>query len=56
MVGNSGLDEVLETLGLGEISSLLKIGIEGDELQVEFGVWSSVAHGSSYLTLVHGTR
>jgi hypothetical protein len=52
LVNDSTLDEVLETLGLGVISSLMTIEIEDCELQTEFDGWSPVADGSSYTTLV----
>jgi hypothetical protein len=55
-VGDFTLDEALEMLGLGEISSLMRIEIEDREQRVEFDGWSSVADGSLYLTLVQDAR
>jgi hypothetical protein len=55
-VGDFTLDEALDGLGLGEISSLMRIEIEVGEMPVEFSGWSSVADGSLYLTLVQDTR
>jgi hypothetical protein len=52
LVGNCKLDEVLETVGLGETLSLLIIEIGDHEMQVEFLGWSSVRDDNSYLILV----
>jgi hypothetical protein len=56
LVGDSRLDEVLETLGLSEITSLLKIELEESETQIGFTGWSSTGDGSSFLTLVQDTE
>jgi hypothetical protein len=51
-VGNSALTDVLETVGLGEVSSLLIIELEHGGMPFEFCGWSSVFDSSSHLTLV----
>jgi hypothetical protein len=52
LMRDSTLDDLLETVGLGEISILMKIEMEDDEIPVDIGGWSSVRDPSSYLTLV----
>jgi hypothetical protein len=51
-VGSSTLAEVLETIGLGEVSSLLIIELEHGGMAFEFVGWSSVVDSSSHLTLI----
>jgi hypothetical protein len=51
-VGNSALNEVLETFGLGDLSSLLIIELEDGGIPSEFVGWSSLIDSSSHLTLV----
>jgi hypothetical protein len=51
-VGSSTLTDVLETIGLGDLSSLLIIELEDERMPFEFCGWSSVFDSSSRLTLV----
>jgi hypothetical protein len=51
-VGDSTLTEVLETFGLGEMSSLLIIELEHGGMPFGFYDWSSVVDSSSHLSLV----
>jgi hypothetical protein len=51
-VGASTLTEVLETIGLGELSGLLIIELENGEMPFEFAGWSSFVDSNSHLTLV----
>jgi hypothetical protein len=37
LIGDSTLDEVLETVGLGEITSLMRIEMEDDDIPVDIG-------------------
>jgi hypothetical protein len=52
LMGDSTIDDVLETVGLGEISILMKVEIKDDEMTVDDGGGSSVRDPSSHLTLV----
>jgi hypothetical protein len=52
LIGNSTLDDGLETFGLGEITILMRIEIEDGEMPDDIGSWSSVPDSRSHLTLV----
>jgi hypothetical protein len=58
LVFGSTLDQVLENIGLDDVSSFLRIDLEvtDGEVDFEFSGWSSVGDGRSPLTLVQDIR
>jgi hypothetical protein len=56
LVGDSMLDEVLETFGLDEISGLFRIEIDDGGVSFDFPGWSFVADGLSRPALVPDIR
>jgi hypothetical protein len=52
LVGDSTLDEALESLGLGVILVLLRIELEHEAKRVDFLGWSSSGDEDSHFTLI----
>jgi hypothetical protein len=54
LMGDSTLDEVLDSLGLEAMLSFFEIEIADRGADVDFGGWSYVVEGGSRFALVHG--